>query len=153
MVVLCRIAKISLFSPFMETEKNFLFKTQDLYFRNKRKPPRKKIKTATFFPKSDTKVNGSNVFTHCLRDVKSEVLMSSHLVIIASSMLLRRLCVQAFPILLWGPTKRSSAQCFFNGIHNLWVVIFPIKQQPVLCQDIHTCSDSGKNRDNDNRPA
>ena len=32
----------------METEKNFLFKPQDLYFRNKRKLPRKKMKTATF---------------------------------------------------------------------------------------------------------
>ena len=104
---------ISVLSLLCNREK-FSAQTTGLLFRNNHKMPRKKMKTATFFQKSDTKVNGSNVFTHCLRDVKSEVLMSSHFVIIAPSMLLRRLCVQAFPILLWGPTKRSSAQLLFQ---------------------------------------
>ena len=33
----------------MEIEKNFLLKPQDLYFRNKRKLPRKKISTCDFY--------------------------------------------------------------------------------------------------------
>ena len=99
---------------FLCNREKFSAQPKGLFLKNIIKKPRKKMKTATFFQKSDTKVNGSNVFTHCLRDAKSEVLMSSHLVIIAPSMLLRRLCVQAFPVLLWGPSKRCSAQLLFQ---------------------------------------
>ena len=47
-LVLCRIAKTSLFSPFMETEKNFLLKPQDCYFVTIIKCPEKRCKLATF---------------------------------------------------------------------------------------------------------
>ena len=44
MVVLCRIAKISLFFPFYATEKNFLLKPQDCYFVTIIKCPEKRWK-------------------------------------------------------------------------------------------------------------
>ena len=48
MVVLCRIAKISLFFPFYATEKNFQLKQNDRYSETIAKCPGKRCKKATF---------------------------------------------------------------------------------------------------------
>ena len=87
------LAKTSLFLAFLKTEKNFLLNRKDFFSEINAKCPEKQlnlrlfpqrdrevrgssifasnnISLSTNFRKWEPKVNGSNVFTHCLRNAK-----------------------------------------------------------------------------------